>query len=95
MLKPLNDHLVVERLVEDSISKGGIIIQDTAKEKPTRARVMAVGSGKRDKNGSRLVPEVKPGDIVLFGKYSGSEVKLNGQEYVILREDDVLAVIEE
>ncbi|MBQ9395678.1 MAG: co-chaperone GroES [Proteobacteria bacterium] len=95
MLKPLNDHLVVERLVEDSISKGGIIIPDTAKEKPTRARVMAVGSGKRDKNGSRLVPEVKPGDIVLFGKYSGSEVKLNGQEYVILREDDVLAVIEE
>ena len=71
MLKPLNDHLVVERLVEDSISKGGIIIPDTAKEKPTRARVMAVGSGKRDKNGSRLVPEVKPGDIVLFGKYSG------------------------
>ena len=95
MLKPLSDHLVVERLAEDTVSKGGIIIPDTAKEKPTRARVMAVGSGKLDKNGSRIVSEIKPGDVVLFGKYSGSEVKLNGQEYVILREDDVLAIIEE
>lgn len=95
MLKPLNDHLVVERLVEDAVSKGGIIIPETAKEKPARARVMAVGSGKMDKNGSRIVPEIKQGDIVLFGKYSGSEVKLNGKEYVILREDDVLAIIEE
>lgn len=95
MLKPLNDHLVVQRLEQESVSKGGIIIPDTAKEKPAKGVVMAVGSGKLAKDGSRIVPEVKAGDVVLFGKYSGSEVKLNGTEYMILREDDVLAIVEE
>ena len=95
MLKPLNDHIVVKRLEQESVSKGGIIIPDTAKEKPAKGVVMAVGAGKRAKDGTRLSPEVKAGDIVLFGKYSGSEVKLNGSEYMILREDDVLAIVEE
>ena len=95
MLKPLNDHIVVKRLEQESVSKGGIIIPDTAKEKPAKGVVMAVGAGKRAKDGTRLSPEVKAGDIVLFGKYSGSEVKLNGEEYMILREDDVLAIVEE
>lgn len=95
MLKPLNDHIVVKRLEQESVSKGGIIIPDNAKEKPTKAVVMAVGSGKLDKNGKRIEMGVKVGEVVLFGKYSGSEVKLNGEEYMILREDDVLAVVEE
>ena len=95
MLKPLNDHIVVKRLEQESVSKGGIIIPDNAKEKPTKAIVMAVGSGKLGKDGKRIAMGVKAGDVVLFGKYSGSEVKLNGEEYMILREDDVLAVVEE
>ncbi|MBQ1927151.1 MAG: co-chaperone GroES [Proteobacteria bacterium] len=95
MLKPLNDHIVVQRLEQESVSKGGIIIPDTAKEKPAKGVVVAVGTGKRAKDGSRMAMDVKAGDVVLFGKYSGSEVKLNGKEYMILREDDVLAVVEE
>ena len=95
MLKPLNDHIVVKRLEQESVSKGGIIIPDNAKEKPTKAVVMAVGSGKLGKDGKRIEMGVKVGEIVLFGKYSGSEVKLNGEEYMILREDDVLAIVEE
>ena len=95
MFKPLNDHVLVQRLEQETMSKGGIIIPDTAKEKPTKARIIAVGSGKLDKNGKRLEMGVKVGEIVLFGKYSGSEVKLNGQDYMILREDDILAVVEE
>ena len=93
--KPLNDHVLVQRLEQETISKGGIIIPDTAKEKPTKARIIAVGSGKLSKDGKRFKMSVKPGDIVLFGKYSGSEVKLNGEDYMILREDDILAVVEE
>ena len=95
MLKPLNDHIVVQRLEQETVSRGGIIIPDTAKEKPTKGVVKAVGSGKRAKDGTRIVPDVKAGQTVLFGKYSGSEVKLNGDEYVVLREDDILAIIEE
>lgn len=95
MFKPLNDHVLVQRLEQETVSKGGIIIPDTAKEKPTKARIIAIGSGKLDKNGKRLEMGVKPGEIVLFGKYSGSEVKLNGEDYMILREDDILAVVEE
>lgn len=95
MFKPLNDHVLVQRLEQETVSKGGIIIPDTAKEKPTKARIIAVGSGKLDKDGKRLAMGVKVGEVVLFGKYSGSEVKLNGQDYMILREDDILAVIEE
>lgn len=95
MLKPLNEHILVQRLEQESISKGGIIIPDTAKEKPAKGAVIAVGPGKRAKDGSRLAIDLKPGDVVLFGKYSGTEVKLNGTEYMILREDDVLAVVED
>lgn len=95
MLKPLNEHILVQRLEQESISKGGIIIPDTAKEKPAKGAVVAVGPGKRAKDGSRLAIELKPGEVVLFGKYSGTEVKLNGTEYMILREDDILAVVEE
>lgn len=95
MLKPLNEHILVQRLEQESISKGGIIIPDTAKEKPAKGAVVAVGPGKRAKDGSRLAIDLKPGDVVLFGKYSGTEVKLNGTEYMILREDDILAIVEE
>ena len=95
MFKPLNDHILVQRMEQETVSKGGIIIPDTAKEKPTKARVIAVGSGKLSKEGKRFEIGVKPGEVVLFGKYSGSEVKLNGDDYMILREDDILAVVEE
>ena len=94
MLKPLNDHIVVQRVEEETVSKGEIIIPDTAKEKPAKGKVLAVGTGKLSKDGKRQAIEIKTGDVVLFGKYSGSEVKLNGVDYVILREDDVLAIIE-
>ena len=95
MFKPLNDHVLVKRLEQESVSKGGIIIPDTAKEKPQKGRVIAVGAGKLDKNGNRMAIEVKADEIVLFGKYSGSEVKLNNEDYIILREDDILAVVSE
>lgn len=94
MMKPLNDHVLVKRLEQESISRGGIIIPDSAKEKPTKACVIAVGPGKRSKDGSHQPMDLKPGDEVLFGKYSGSEVKIDGEEYVILREDDILAVVQ-
>jgi chaperonin GroES len=93
-IKPLHDRVIVERLEEKEVSKGGIIIPDTAKEKPMEGRVVAVGEGKRDDAGKRIVPDVKKGDKILFGKYSGTEVKIEGQEYLILREEDILAVIE-
>lgn len=93
MFKPLNDHVLVKRLEQESVSKGGIIIPDTAKEKPAKGRVIAVGAGKLDKSGKRMAMDVKVDEIVLFGKYSGSEVKLNNEDYIILREDDILAVV--
>jgi chaperonin GroES len=93
-IKPLHDRIIVERLEEKEVSKGGIIIPDSAKEKPMEGRVVAVGEGKRDDAGKRIVPDVKKGDKILFGKYSGTEVKIEGQEYLILREEDILAVIE-
>ena len=95
MMKPLNDNILVKRLEEESMSRGGIIIPDTAKEKPSRALVKAVGPGNRAKDGSHQKPDVKVGDVVLFGKYSGTEVKLNGEDLVILRNDDILATIED
>ena len=95
MFKPLNDHVLVKRLEQESVSKGGIIIPDTAKEKPAKGRVIAVGSGKLDKSGKRMAIGVSIDEIVLFGKYSGSEVKLNNEDYIILREDDILAVVSE
>ena len=92
MMKPLNDNVLVERIERDSVSKGG---PDTAKEKPAQGIVVAVGPGKRDKAGKHIEIDAKCGEKVLFGKYSGTEVKLNGKEYVILRADDILAVFED
>ncbi|MDX9719286.1 MAG: co-chaperone GroES [Myxococcota bacterium] len=94
-LKPLNDRILAQRLEKENVSKGGIIIPDTAKEKGGEARVIAVGPGKRDKEGKHIALTVKAGDRVLFGKYSGSEVKIGSEEYIVLREDDVLAILED
>jgi chaperonin GroES len=92
---PLNDRILVKRTDSDDVSKGGIIIPDSAKEKPMEALIVAVGAGKVLKDGSRRTPTVAPGDRVLFGKYSGDEVKLDGVEHLILREDEVLALLED
>jgi chaperonin GroES len=91
-IRPLSDRLVVKRTPEEEKTKGGIIIPDTAKEKPLEGLVVAVGSGKSVKGGKVVPLDVKEGDKVLFGKYSGTEVKVDGEELVLLREDDVLAV---
>lgn len=93
-IRPLGDRIVVKRLAAEEKTKGGIIIPDTAKEKPVEAEVVAVGAGKVLKNGQLRAPTVKPGDRVLFGKYSGNEVKIDGEEHVILHEEDLLAVVE-
>ena len=93
-IRPLHDRVLVERLEEKEVKKGGIIIPDTAKEKPQEGRVIAVGNGKVGDDGSKVPLDVKSGDKILFGKYSGSEVKLEEKEYLILREDDVLAILE-
>ena len=93
-IRPLHDRLLVERLEEKEVKKGGIIIPDTAKEKPHEGKVIAVGNGKVNDNGEKLPLAVKTGDKILFGKYSGSEVKLDDKEYLILREEDVLAILE-
>ena len=91
-IRPLHDRLVVKRTQEEEKTKGGIIIPDTAKEKPIEGTVVAVGNGKELKNGKVIPLDVKVGDKVLFGKYSGTEVKVEGEELVLLREDDVVAV---
>ena len=93
-LKPLNDRVLVQRIEKEETTSGGIIIPDTAKEKPAEAKVISVGPGKRDRDGKRIEPVVKEGDVVLFGKYSGTDVKIGGENYLILREEDILAVIE-
>jgi chaperonin GroES len=93
-VRPLHDRLVVERLEEGEVKKGGIIIPDTAKEKPQEGKVIAAGNGKIGDDGKRIPLDVKAGDKILFGKYSGSEVKLDEKEYLIMREEDVLAIIE-
>ncbi|HOV28983.1 MAG TPA: co-chaperone GroES [Synergistales bacterium] len=93
-LKPLADRVVVKVLTLEEKTRGGIVLPDTAKEKPQEAKVMAVGSGKVLENGQKLAPEVKVGDRVLFGKYSGTEVKVDGEEYLILSERDILAIVE-
>jgi chaperonin GroES len=93
-IRPLHDRLLVERLEEKEVKKGGIIIPDTAKEKPQEAKVIAVGNGKVTDEGKKIPLDVKAGDKILFGKYSGSEVKIDDKEYLILREDDVLAILE-
>lgn len=93
-LKPLHDRILVKRIEEREQIRGGIIIPDTAKEKPQEGEIVAVGQGKVLDNGTKLEMAVKPGDRVLFGKYSGTEVKLDGEEFLIMREDEVLGVVE-
>jgi chaperonin GroES len=93
-LRPLGDRILVKRVKEEERTKGGIIIPDTAKEKPQEGKVVAVGKGKRDDAGKLIPIEVKAGDKILFGKYSGSEFKLEGEDLLILREDDILGIIE-
>jgi chaperonin GroES len=93
-IRPLQDRILVKRVAEEEKTKGGIIIPDTAKEKPVEGKVVAVGRGKVADDGSFREPDVKKGDIVLFGKYSGTEVKIDGEEHLIMREDDILGVIE-
>jgi chaperonin GroES len=92
-IRPLHDRILVERLEEQEVKKGGIIIPDTAKEKPQEGKVIAVGAGKVTDEGKRLSLDVKVGDRILFGKYSGSEVKVDDKEYLIFREEDVLAIL--
>lgn len=91
-LRPLHDRVIVKRLEEEKKSAGGIIIPDQAAEKPVRGEVLAVGPGKKTDDGKTIAVDVKVGDTVLFGKYSGSEVKVDGKEYVVMREDDIMAV---
>jgi len=93
-LRPLHDRLLVKRLEEGDAKHGSIIIPDTAKEKPQEGKVIAVGSGKVTEEGKKLPLDVKAGDRILFGKYSGSEVKLDGDEYLILREEDILGILD-
>jgi len=93
-LRPLHDRILVQRTEEEEQKVGGIIIPDSAKEKPQQGKVVAVGNGKADKDGKRIPLDVKDGDTILFGKYSGQEVRVDGEDYLIMREDEVLAVIE-
>ena len=93
-IRPLGDRILVKRIKEEEKSKGGIIIPDTAKEKPQEGKVVAVGKGKKTDEGKVIALDVKAGDRILFGKYSGSEIKLEGEEHLILREDDILGILE-
>src|SRR3982750_4303399 len=93
-IRPLHDRILVKRLEEETKTSGGLFIPDSAKEKPIQAKVIAVGAGKRDKDGKVIPLDVKAGDKVLFSKYSGSEIKIDGDEHLILREDDLLAVLD-
>ena len=90
---PLHDRVLVRRLEEKEIAKGGIIIPDTAKEKPQEGEVIAVGAGKLKEKGGRIALDVKPGDRILFGKYTGNDIKIDDQEYLILREEEILAKV--
>lgn len=94
-IRPLHDRVIVERLKEDEKTAGGIIIPDTAQEKPMKGKVLAVGPGQLDDNGKRIPVDVMEGDIVLFGKWSGTEVKYDGKEVLVMKESDIMAVIEE
>ena len=93
-IRPLGDRILVKRIKEEEKTKGGIIIPDTAKEKPQEGKVVAVGKGKTNEEGKLIPLEVKAGDKILFGKYSGSEIKLEGEEHLILREDDILGILD-
>ena len=93
-VRPLHDRIIIQRIEEGEQKVGGIIIPDSAKEKPQQGKVIAAGSGKVKDDGTRQQPDVKAGDLILFGKYSGQEIKLDGEEYIIMREDEILGVIE-
>jgi chaperonin GroES len=93
-IKPLQDRILVKRVEEETKTKGGIIIPDSAKEKPVEGKVIAVGTGKVKDDGTRIPMDIKVGDRILFGKYAGTEVKINGEEHLIMREDDILGIIE-
>ena len=93
-IRPLQDRVIDKRIEEEAAKKGGIIIPDTAKEKPMEGLVIAVGKGKTTEDGKLIKPDVKAGDRILFGKYSGTEVKIDGEERLIMREDDILGIIE-
>lgn len=93
-IRPLHDRLIVKRLEEEEKTKGGIIIPDSAKEKPIEGKVIAVGEGKLNKNGKKIPLDVKKGDRILFARYAGTEVKIDGEEHLMMREDEVLAIIE-
>jgi chaperonin GroES len=93
-VKPLNDRVLVQRLEEAQVTKGGIFIPDTAKEKPVEGKVIAVGPGKVNDQGNRMPLNVKEGDRILFGRYAGSEIKVEGEDYLMMREDDILAIVE-
>ena len=92
--RPLHDRVVVKRVAEEEKTKGGIIIPDTAKEKPMEGEVVAVGPGARDEKGALVAPDVKAGDRILFGKWSGTEVKLDGVEYLIMKESDIMGILD-
>jgi chaperonin GroES len=94
-VKPLNDRVLVKRLEEMQVTKGGIYIPDTAKEKPVEGKVIAVGPGKVNDQGNRVPLNLKDGDRILFGRYAGSEIKVEGEDYLMMREDDILAIIED
>ncbi len=93
-IRPLNDRLLVKRLEEETMTAGGIIIPDSAKEKPAEGEVVAIGPGKVADNGERVALQVKEGDMVLFSKYGGTDVKLDGEDFLIMREDDILGIVE-
>jgi chaperonin GroES len=93
-MKPLHDRIIVRRIEEGEQKVGGIIIPDSAKEKPQQGKVIAVGAGKIKDDGKRIPLDVKAGDTILFGKYSGQEIKINGEEHLIMREDEVLAIVD-
>ena len=94
-LKPLGDRVLVKRLEQEEVTKGGIIIPDSAKEKPMKGEIVAVGDGKLGEDGKRIKPNVKAGEFVLFNKYAGTEIKVDKQEYIIVRQNDILAVVED
>ncbi|PLX93006.1 MAG: co-chaperone GroES [Desulfuromonas sp.] len=94
-IRPMQDRIIVERLEEETVTAGGLIIPDSAKEKPQQGQVVAVGNGKKTDDGKVIPLDVKVGDKVLFGKYSGTEVKVEGKEYLMMREDDILGVVVE
>jgi len=93
-VRPLHDRVIVKRLEEQEKTKGGIIIPDTAKEKPIEGKIIAVGAGKVMENGKRMPLQVKEGDRILFGKYAGTDIKIEGEERLIMREDDIIAIVE-